>query len=185
MSWEAIAGFSSVVIAVCALGLTVWQAAITRRHNRLSVTPHLTTWTQSEQVTGRYSVEILNNGIGPALIKSFSVQVDGQPIGGEGPEPIEKALKVLFPQYSFRSSQAYMARGYMMSAKEARSLVAVEFFGERFPRQEEVDHAMKRTRLLIEYESIYGDKRLLDTDALRSNPVLNTAARQPSLPRAG
>lgn len=78
-----------------------------------------------------------------------------------------------------------MARGYMMSAKEARSLVAVQFFGERFPRQEEVDHAMKRTRLLIEYESIYGDKQLLDTDALRSNPVLNTAARQPNLPRAG
>ena len=185
MTWEAIAGFSSAVIAVCALGFTVWQAAITRRHNKLSVTPHLTTWTQSEQATGRYSVEILNNGIGPALIKSFSVQVDGQPIGGEGSEPIEKALKVLFPQYSFHSSQVYMARGYMMSPKEARSLVTVQFFGERFPGQEEVDHAMKRTRLLIEYESIYGEKRLLDTDALRSNPALNTAARQPSLSRAG
>src|SRR3989338_4510805 len=120
MSWEAIAGFSSAVVAVCALGLTVWQAAITRRHNRLSVTPHLTTWTQFEQATGRYSIEILNNGIGPALIKSFSVQVDGQPIVGEESEPIEKALKVLFPQYSFQSSQSYMARGYMMSPKEAR-----------------------------------------------------------------
>lgn len=165
VSWEAIAGFSSAIIAVCALGLTVCQARITRRYNKLSVTPHLTTWTQSEQVASRYSVEILNNGIGPALIKSFSVQVDGQPIGGEGSEPIEKALKVLFPQYLFHPSQGYMARGYMMSPKEARSLVAVQFFGERIPRQEEVDHVMKRTRLLIEYEWIYGDKQLFDTDA--------------------
>jgi hypothetical protein len=185
VSWEAIAGFSSVVVAVCALGLTVWQAAISRRHNRLSVTPHLTTWTQSEEATGTYSFEILNNGIGPALIQNFSLQVDGQPITGEGAEPIEKALKVLFPQYAFRSSQAFMARGYMMSAKEARSLVAVQFYGERLPRQAEVDHATKRTRLIIKYESIYGDEYLLDTDALRSNLALNTPARQPSLPRSG
>ena len=151
MSWEAIAGFSSAVVAVCALALTVWQAAISRRHNRLSVTPHLTTWTQPEEATGTYSVEILNNGIGPALIQSFSLQVDGQPIAGEGAEPIEKALKVLFPQYAFRSSQAYMARGYMMSPKEARSLVAVQFLGERFPRQAEVLLGWKtwQTRRLV------------------------------------
>jgi len=164
VTWEAIAGFSSVIIAVCALGLTFWQAKITRRHNKLSVTPHLTTWTQSEQVTGRYSVEILNNGIGPALIKSFSVQVDGQPIGGERSEPIEKALKVLFSQYAFQSSQAYMGCGYMMSPKETRALVTIQFLGPRFPKQEEVDQAMKRARLLIEYESIYGSKHVLDTD---------------------
>lgn len=165
MSWEAIAGFSSAVIALCALGLTIWQAEIARRHNRLSVTPHLTTWAHSEQATGRHSIEILNNGIGPALIKSFSVEVDGQPIGGEGSEPIEKALEILFPQYGYVSYQSYMARGYMMSPKEARSLVTIQFLGASLPREEEVNHVLKRARLLIDYESIYGDKYLLDTDA--------------------
>jgi hypothetical protein len=177
VSWEAVAGFSSVVVAVCALGLTVWQAVISRRHNRLSVTPHLTTWTQSDEATGRYSVEVLNNGIGPALIRIFCVYVDGQGIGGEGPEPIEKALKILFPTYAYRSSQAFMAPGYMMSPKESRSLVAVQFLGPPLPKQEEVDHATRRTRLLIEYESIYGDEHVLDTEALRPRPALNRAAR--------
>ncbi len=163
MSWEAIAGFSSAVIALCAFGLTIWQIIVTRSHNRLSVTPHLTTWTHSDKAKNIYAVDLLNNGIGPALINSFQIQVDGQPIIGEGTEPMEKALKILFPQYQYSSWQSFVSKGYMMSAKEARNLVTVHFLGEKLPRPEEVEHATKRVRLFTEYESIYGDKSTLDT----------------------
>jgi hypothetical protein len=101
---------------------------------------------------------LLNNGIGPALIKSFQIRVDGQAIIGEGTEPIEKALKLLFSQYQYTSSQAYVANGYMMGAKEIHNLVTVRFSGERVPKPEEVEHAWKRGNVIIEYESIYKEK---------------------------
>lgn len=172
LNWEEIAGFSSAVIALCALGLTVWQACITRKHNRLSVTPHLTTWTHSDKAKNIYAVELLNNGIGPALINSFQIQVDGHPIVGEGTEPMEKALKIIFPQYQYSSWQSFVSKGYMMSAKETRNLVTVQFHGEKLPEPEEVEHATKRARVLIEYESIYKDKSTLDTSAFGANPAL-------------
>lgn len=178
MTWEALAGLSSAVIALCALGLTIWQARITRKHNMLSVTPHLTTWSHTDKANHVYEIELLNNGIGPAFIENFEIQVDGQPIVGEGYEPIEKALKVLFPHYEYTSHQSFVACGYSMAATEVRSLVAIQFRGGSVPKPEEVDHAAKRVRLLIEYSSIYGEFFALDTEALRANLSVNRTARK-------
>lgn len=168
LSWEAIAGLSSAVIALCALGLTIWQAHIARRHNMLSVAPHLTAWRHSDKTNNLFSVELLNNGIGPALIRSFQVQVDGHVIAGEGYEPIEKALKVIFSQYQYSSYQSFVSNGYAMSPNEARPLVTVQFSGERLPQPEEIEHATKRIRILIEYSSMYGEPFVFDT-AYRAN----------------
>ena len=178
MTWEAIAGISSAVIALCALGLTIWQACITRRHNKLSVRPHLTTWTHSDRANHLYAVDLLNNGIGPAFIQTFQICVDGHSIVGEGYEPIEKALKVLFPQYQFTSRQSFVGPGYSMAANETRPLVVVQFLGDSTPKPEEVDHAIKRVRLLINNSSIYDESFLLDSDALRANPPLQGTAEK-------
>lgn len=178
MSWEAVAGLSSAVIALCALGLTVWQAHMARRHNILSVTPHLTTWRHSDRTHNVFSVELLNNGIGPALIRSFQVQVDGHVMGGEGYEPIEKALKIIFSQYQYSSYQSFVSRGYAMSPKEARPLVTIQFSGEKLPQPEEIEHATKRVRILIEYSSMYGEPFVFDSSYM-ANPSL-TAGAQPN-----
>ncbi len=172
MTWEAIAGLSSAVIALCAFALTIWQAYIARRHNMLSVTPHLTTWSHMDKVNNKYEVQLLNNGIGPAFIRSFQIQVDGQPITGEGYEPIEKALKGLFPQSQYTSYQAFVARGYAMAVNESRLLVTLQFLGDNVPPIEEVERNFKRARLLIEYSSIYEQPFVLDSDALRANPAV-------------
>lgn len=177
MSWEVITGTASAVIALCALALTLWQAVVTRSHNKLSVKPYLQTWSHTDEANNRYQIDLMNNGIGPAFIKSFAIQVDGQTISGEGTEPMNKALKILFPQYSYHSHQAYVVSGYMMSEKESRPLVIIEFFGNQVPKLEVVNHATKRTRLIIDYESIYGDKDRLDTDETKSNFPLHLDIR--------
>lgn len=165
---ELVIGIVSVIIAFCALGFTIWQGAQTKRHNKLSVMPHLTTWTHSDNSKNIYVIELLNNGIGPALIKSFQIQVDGHTINGEGTEPIIKTLKILFPGYQYSSRQSFLNRGYMMTAKESRPLVIVQFAATKIPSQDEVDHAIKRTRLMISYASIYGDEFQFDTNEMQS-----------------
>lgn len=167
MSWELIIGLSSAAIALCSLGFTIWQGRVAQRHNRLSVRPHLTTWTYSDASNHGYTLDLLNNGIGPAFIKTFEILVDGRVITGDGYELIEKALKILFPQYLYTSQQAFLGPGYSMAAKETRRLVAVQFLGPIFPSQEEVDHAIKRACLLINYLSIYDEPFVLNSDALR------------------
>ena len=164
LSWEAVAAFSSAVIALCALGLTIWQACITRSHNRLSVRPHLTTWRHLDHANHSYSVDLINNGIGPAFVRSFKVFVDGHLIPGENYEPLQKALKILFPQYEHSSHQSFLGDGYSMAANEVRPLLSVQFIGPSFPKPEEIEHALKRGRLLIGYVSIYDEEFKFDSD---------------------
>lgn len=169
MEPDVIAAIASTIIALCALGFTIWQGVQTRRHNRLSVQPHLTTWNHSEHNKLLYTIDLINNGIGPALIKNFSIRVDDKPINGDGSEPIKKALKLLFPNYSYHSYQSYVGAHYMMAAKEKRVLVQFQFTGDTVPPPEEVEHAIKRSRLLIDYESIYKVPFNLDTDDEKPN----------------
>ena len=162
-SWESIAGITSSIIALCALAITLWQAHVTRQHNKLSVKPYITTWSHNENQQGFYAVDILNNGIGPALIRKFQIFVDGHEIKGQSLELIEKALGVLFPNYTYNSYKAYLSEGYMMAPKENRNLVKIQFLGSNFPSPVEIEHATKRVKILIEYESIYKEKQTYDS----------------------
>lgn len=66
ISWLEI---SSIIIALCALGLSVWVAAIQRKHNRLSVAP---IFNIRPIVTKKmFSFSLFNAGVGPAIITSF------------------------------------------------------------------------------------------------------------------
>lgn len=164
--WSMAADVASTLIALCALGFTAWQVQVSRRHNKLSMKPHLTTWYHSDSGVGtvRFQYDLLNNGTGPALVRSFLVFVDGQQMTGEGVEPLKKALKVLFPNYTYKTAASFLGDKYMMAAKERVQLLNVEFVGPTFPNDAEVDHALNRARLIIKYESIYGDSQTLDTD---------------------
>ncbi|MES9928524.1 MAG: hypothetical protein ABW158_10435 [Candidatus Thiodiazotropha sp. 6PDIVS] len=111
MNWEVITGISSATIALCALAYAVWQGKQAQHHNKLSFRPQLASWSHKNSDKGAYAVELINNGLGPALIESFIVKIDRKIISGEGTEPIEKGLKILFPNDQYHSHEAYMAKG--------------------------------------------------------------------------
>ena len=103
--WNWLSANASNVIALSALAATFWQAYISRKHNKLSVKPYLTTWTTTSS-DGYVIVKIINNGVGPAHIKSFSIFVDGQKMIGENLEPHMKCLNIIFPDYEFKQIEA-------------------------------------------------------------------------------
>lgn len=169
MTWEVITGISSSVIALCALGYTVWQGKQARRHNKLSFRPHLTSWSHRNSDKGVYAIELMNNGLGPALIESFKVKVDGKVISGEGTEPIEKALKILFPNTQYQSHQAYMAKGYSMAAKEKCTILAIQFAESTSLSKEATEHTFNRADLIIKYKSFYEEKFTYSSEDEKSN----------------
>jgi hypothetical protein len=65
-----------------------------------------------------YAVDLINNGLGPALIEDFTIKVDGKIIHGERSEPVEKALKILFPNHHYNSYHSFLAKGYSMASKD-------------------------------------------------------------------
>jgi hypothetical protein len=75
VSWAAI---TALVFSLCSLGLSSYQAYITRRAQRLSVTPrvHLDF---SRNNTADATIHFINRGIGPAEVKALTVKLDGTP----------------------------------------------------------------------------------------------------------
>jgi hypothetical protein len=59
------------IVSFCALGLSVWQAYIGRRHNRLSVRPHLQIHHSIEK--NRRIMMLKNCGIGPAILTKMEL----------------------------------------------------------------------------------------------------------------
>lgn len=64
--------------ALCAVGISLYQAALAREQQRASAWPYLAQ--SNSYVTGQpYTRQIENQGVGPARIRSFQVRVDGRP----------------------------------------------------------------------------------------------------------
>ena len=74
----AISTLMMVIIAGAALFISLWQIYATRRHNRLSVTPKIVIGLSA--LEGEFGIYIKNAGVGPAIIKKFSVCLNGKEI---------------------------------------------------------------------------------------------------------
>ncbi len=82
-----IIGASAGLIAVAALGTAVYTAWITREQQKMSVWPYL--MQDNSRVGGQYHRYVTNAGLGPALVQSFQVRVDGK-LARTWPEVIER-----------------------------------------------------------------------------------------------
>ncbi len=66
-----------VIIAVCAVVVSVWQVRISQQHNKKSVMPYLNYFSGwPTDSTWRFS--LMNEGIGPAIIKSVELTFNGK-----------------------------------------------------------------------------------------------------------
>lgn len=87
---------AAVIIALLTALFTAYQAFLSRKHNRLSVKPHLTTWIDDSSDNKFYVIrcDLMNNGIGPAIIKKFEVFFEGEKIGdNQDRQALEAAIK--------------------------------------------------------------------------------------------
>ena len=63
---EAVRTWLPIIISLCAISLTIYQAYTTRRHTRLSVQPRLGWRSIDDRRRDTYS--LVNDGFGPAIL---------------------------------------------------------------------------------------------------------------------
>lgn len=73
-----------IIVSLCAISLTVYQAMATRHHQRLSVQPRLD-WNIDVTRDGDVTYSLVNSGVGPAVLKALDLTVDGATVGPDGP----------------------------------------------------------------------------------------------------
>lgn len=148
------------IIAVCALGLTVFQAHIARTHNKLSVRPHVTHFTFRDKKPGQgiLAFRLLNNGVGPAFIKSFQFFLDGELVT----DP-DKALFAVLHNRNYNYSITTLGEDYAMPAGDSKDILIIVFPLKQIDCFEIIEKELNRFDLVIEYESTYKESARLDT----------------------
>ena len=131
------------------LAVSVYEARATRRHNRISVRPLLELRVGLSQGR-RAGLQLINAGVGPAVITRTVLTLDGEPPG----EFSEASVNVLRSKLSVRPA-AVTFRRTILAADYDQFLLSVDPF-DRTEHAEFADLLRHRLGMEIHYESFYG-----------------------------
>ncbi|WP_139831431.1 MULTISPECIES: hypothetical protein [unclassified Pseudomonas] len=153
--------YAATVIALAAVCFTIYQVMQQRRHNRLMVTPNLDGVTHEDVQQNSYVYTITNNGVGPAILKSVELYFDDVLMAPE--KLISDMVVEIFPSLPRGNfGHHVVAVGSFIPVGAVIKIVTISCMGDLTP--DEVKKTLsKRTRLVLQYESIYKDVFYFDS----------------------
>ncbi len=161
MDTNIIIAIASVFIAVCALGVTVWQGMETRKHNKNSIRPLLNvSWYENRLDTGGDNMlcgecKISNRGFGLAIVKSFILFYEGKEVARNNNDAYCEFLIDLLKDFG-GVRVSWVGVSAILKAEEEKSLWKFVYNSEN----DSIDFIHKLS-LLVEYESIYQDETFI------------------------
>ncbi|WP_420598536.1 hypothetical protein [Neptuniibacter sp.] len=165
-AWAFIGENVASIIATCAMAATFWQGYIARKHNKLSVKPFLDINRHSDYTAFSFKLSLVNQGLGPAIITSYSMKVEQKDCSYQHfhlkADELFKVLSEAVPDldpiklsiYTMEKGNAYIQPG------EIIDILAINIPLEIY---QTTDKALLRAKLdsisyCFDYESIYGQK---------------------------
>jgi hypothetical protein len=159
--WTIGTAVASTVIALTAVIFTWLQNRKADNHNRLMVTPHVSSMAIINNIEKKLVMRLENNGIGPAIIKDFSIHIDGKLVEGE--DEVESALLLLLKglPVSGWGHESLTRNSFLPVGKkiELATIISEDLTSEEIRNQLD-----PRFKMQISYQSIYGDKFCYNTD---------------------
>lgn len=152
MSIEIFIAFVSAFVAICALGVTIWQRRQNHKHNRLRVRPILTTTMEHDIETGFVAFHLTNSGVGPAIIKNFVLLFRDKEISRNNWETSDDFLKSKTKGFKDVFIGQYVP-GAAMQVGENFLLLSFEYN----PGKHKIEF-IHHLNLLVDYQCIYQDK---------------------------
>ncbi|MDU9395403.1 hypothetical protein [Pseudomonas sp. zfem003] len=120
--------YLSFLVAAQVLSLTSMQVSSQRKYNRLMVRPHLDGTSCIDDENKKFSYEIANNGIGPAIIMHAEIYYKGELVTSE--DPVESAMQLIeveHNEYIEGWGHHKVALGTHLKPGDTISLIEVDF----------------------------------------------------------
>ncbi|MFE5864193.1 hypothetical protein ACFQ77_27135 [Streptomyces virginiae] len=150
MGAEVVVAICAVLIAVASLSVSVWQAHVMRQHNRHSVRPVLKLH-RGIHHGARSGIRLINAGLGPAVIVSSSVSVDGVVVGSWDKacaDRVRAGLPAHLNAVTFGGDE-------VIATEYSEYLLSLPHYDVRTHASIE-DLLSRRLAIAIDYESLYG-----------------------------
>lgn len=151
IDYQLFAGF----VATIALISSVYQIFTTRRHNKLSVKPFLNFNREVHHESKHYKIELVNNGIGPAIITSYSIYFNSQPVTVDILSDEMKFGKILELPGKTQFTVDLPPKNYILSCNDK-----ILLFEVKTDPLFEISHndIFSKIKIELKYESIYKQK---------------------------
>jgi len=146
----------AIVVSFSALIVTIWESIEIRRNNRLTVIPKLTFITSLSGIEHFIGIQVKNNGFGLAIIKKFSIFVDEKLLSTESNAGWNKA----FTKLGLKKIEVVWGEWEPNDASGVGNIQNILIINESVltPEKRKIFmSAIKRLKISIEYESIYGE----------------------------
>lgn len=155
-----IIALASVVVAIVSAIFAAYQAFISRQHNRLSVRPHITTWADQTDEDKLYKIkfELINNGLGPAILKEINIFFEKKLIGNnKNRDDLEKSiLEILSKQPNIsRRVVSMMGLDFPLPAGERQTLLEIHIPFSWDLKKDEYMAFLDKFDAEISYQSMY------------------------------
>lgn len=151
---EIIIAISSVSIALCALGISLWQGYLTRKHNKLTVNPYgviqIDISAQSEQV----GVHIRNQGVGPMILTSIKIRREDGCIDFADMSNVQESLGLQGEGFVFRICSGHVS----VLPNEDIWIISTTKHLSNKDLISRLKTALNDSLIEITYESVYGEK---------------------------
>ena len=137
------------------------QIELALEQNKLSVRPVICSWIHTGKNFLHY--EIVNKGLGPAKIDSFSYFINGQKTTQE---KLEKDLEMfLCNESKYQRNIASLAPNAFLAKDE--KFTAIHIIFEQAVEADILIRLQERYSLLIHYQSMYGQKDIYDSNSFK------------------
>jgi hypothetical protein len=181
-------GRNAATITACmALLLTIWGVLTSRLTARMAALPLLHTFqrTTSEEVTvdivmSRVDVEwlgdLVNGGLGPAIVTKYELSIDGVVIDFSNKPQTGQALAAVFAQRPEDVTAEWfdLLQGAIAISKDAKiPCFSVKFSVPTLEHVNRLPDGFQRLALRVEYQSMYGDQLLFESERAPLPPQLS------------
>ena len=149
---------ASIFVAACALGVTIWQSSVMRKHNRLSVKPALNIIENrhhdKEQAIVHIEYYLGNFGVGPAIIKDFILIYNDKEISRNNHTSYDAFMNKQENKF-MNVSREWIAPNMIMSANQKITLLKFTYDNKT---ESDAEELIKNINVLVKYYSIYEDE---------------------------
>ena len=156
--FEILSNYSAQIIAACALLFATYHASQQRKHNKLSVKPHISSFVQSNRTESECHIrlELHNNGLGPAFINNFKIYLDNEPTTfSEVSSFVSENIPCNQGFFKFNEGSAF-------PVGEVKHIIYITFSNEYSASFEKIYKRFNRINLSVDYECAYGIARKFD-----------------------
>lgn len=155
--YKYIRSHGAAALALSAILLATWEGVENRKHNRLSVLPHMEVSKNFDMASHKFNMRLDSTGLGPAVISGFYTFFDGKLANSNENHTIWRTVKLgLMDEGLLVYSDSSVSPGEFILPGDSKTLIKLAGQEGQFEVEKFRDN-LSRIGMLLCYCSVYGD----------------------------